>query len=903
MKKGENVLIFADIVSSGTTAKRLAKTLLTQYEINIIGLVTLADIRSKKIRKNDNEFEDLFKKNVITLFNDAVEDEVDKLEIKYYLHPVNLVIQKIEDRNNDEQFKYFLKGVGVLGEKYFNYNNSTALVNLLTKNKSINYGHFEDGNHHSEIFIDYEKIFNNRGFLISLVTSIFQYIINNKIQLIIYPSHSSIYYIIDELKHKFRSTNLVHFKMACRTTKDEVRIGYSMLDSYQEGTSDVQELLTKPILILDVSIFTGTTIKGILSEISRLIKFNKKLKDQTENKISNNNGEQASEIECITHIIIFANRMSKPTCDFWSGLKIITNKKIQFSSFISIPNEVYSKTNCPLCNLTKRIQTAYHSNSFCHYSREFLSWWESENMLITTHERKHLKINRKTLLSSEEIFRLSKYLSIIQLNIYDLLKSKLYEQVKMPAQEESVLLKTLVRSRMVFHMGIVIQDDSSSNENILLGNEIQSLLSIIFNAEEKDKKECILLFLRELVQRYLFKKPSFDEIEAIITILFSKLTFFVETRLVFDGIVALIDSWLQWYEIPETTTKARESVFNLILKEIEKVDTKETSESSEIFIEWLKSYCNNKNKKVGSIGQAVLTIADYINHGKPNHYYLRSELDDLFKICDGTTEEKFGTSSQYSYRILISSNDFLTLLSVTKVLLPINPDYKKEINILLTKTEDLLREMQKLEVKKNNKEIELNEEDYNESKIIFRQLYKTWFASDHEFIDPTHIIDHYKIRLADEINQAIETFIPDKNKEFRLNINIEEKVKNSPIQVLVDRRAFSNGFKQILENIHKHSLDDASSSNVIINFKTYNDTNNSQIVMRNQFDSLNTIEISIVNDNTYCVSLKDQKLSGLAKTKLQLNEFGGDLVWKPCFDDQFTFEVVIKLVIWTELIK
>src|SRR5208282_4615530 len=173
------------------------------------------------------------------------------------------------------------------------FGNVKRTLDLITKLDALRLGHFQHGSHHSEIFVDVEKIFACREYRELIVTALFRYILAYDVRLVIYPSHSSAYVIVDELKQRFSlDVSSVEFLMACRTLTGAqgtsyaltrfsphsdpgapavpTSLGYPLTRFSSHSNPGWRKYSNGPVLILDDAVCSGETIKSIIAELARI---------------------------------------------------------------------------------------------------------------------------------------------------------------------------------------------------------------------------------------------------------------------------------------------------------------------------------------------------------------------------------------------------------------------------------------------------------------------------------------------------------------------------------------------------------------------------------------------------------------------------------------------------------
>jgi hypothetical protein len=365
MRAGEIVIAFTDVISSGQTVYRMADSLISQFKVKFAGLIALADIRTPEDRKNGPDINRIYNGTVVCLYNEPEPHRKD-LKPTYYVHPETVVPKRKVAEPESEFFEKNYTGTGPLVLNHTFFHSPKRTLDLITSLDALRFGHFQHGSHHSEIFVDVEKILKNRDYRNIMITAIFRYIIINDIRLVLYPSHSSAYMIADDLKQRFNSSeSSLEFIMACRTFQGTQGTSYALTRFSPHSDSQWKKFSNSAILILDDAVCSGETVKSIMAELARI----------DSNYYDNQNPmvSQQAKSQFSIHVVAFLNRLPRVIGDFWSGLSRIVAGHVQFSTFIKIPLTASSSEICPQCRLAKRLEHLRDSESYCLYAREFLT--------------------------------------------------------------------------------------------------------------------------------------------------------------------------------------------------------------------------------------------------------------------------------------------------------------------------------------------------------------------------------------------------------------------------------------------------------------------------------------------------------------------------------------------------
>jgi orotate phosphoribosyltransferase len=445
MHPGETVLVFTDVIASGRTAYRMAECMVSRFQAKMAGLIAFADIRSAE-DKTAPALEHFYGERIVCLYN-VPEPQHTDLEPTYYVHPETVVPKRGKSSPTDDFFEMNYSGFGPLVENHTYFRSPKRTLDLITSLGAVRFGHFQHGGHHSEIFVDVEKVLGCREYLNLMITALFQYIVANEIRLVVYPSHSSAYMLADELKQRFgASESSVEFSIACRTFAGARGTSYALTRFSPQPDPHWRSYSKSAVLILDDAVCTGATVKSIMAELARI--------NQNYYEGQTPSYPHAAQSDFSVHLVAFLNRLPRVTGDFWRGLARVTGGKVQFSAFMSMPLAADPAGLCPQCHIEEELEQANHSATDCGYAKEFLSWWISRNAAISSHERRHLDNQDRGRFSSEEALRIAGYPSAIERNGYDTVCDRLFDKAGTPAEEKSRAVRVLIRSRSAFLHGL-----------------------------------------------------------------------------------------------------------------------------------------------------------------------------------------------------------------------------------------------------------------------------------------------------------------------------------------------------------------------------------------------------------------------------------------------------------------
>jgi len=911
MRSGETVLAFTDVIASGQTAYRMAKLLVDQFGVRMAGLVALADIRVPEDRKQIH-LDEIYDGRIVSLYTDAEPARPD-LKPTYYVHPETVVPKVAESAPADDFFERNFMGAGPLVERHAYFGNVKRTLDLITKLDALRLGHFQHGSHHSEIFVDVEKIFACREYRELIVTALFRYILAYDVRLVIYPSHSSAYVIVDELKQRFSlDDSSVEFLMACRTFTGAqgtsyaltrfsphsdpgapavpTSLGYPLTRFSSHSNPGWRKYSNGPVLILDDAVCSGETIKSIIAELARIA--NNYYSDR---KSSPRPDAAASKFSI--HVVAFLNRLPRGTRDFWGGLAQVTGERVRFSSFFSMPLPAYSADMCPQCRLLKRIEHALDTTTYSFYAKEFMSWWKSAAALVYSDERRHYGPGPSMRnFSSKDILQTAAYICALERHAYTILKGNLFDEADESTNDASVAVRVHVRSRAAFLHGMVDENADDSAEEF--AKELDSLIQLALETTgELRSYEGVLDILRILTVRYLRRSPSKDEMARVMECLLTRLSPAFDDRLVAGGCVCVLDSCLKWFSPPKCPEKVWGDIRQSLAMCVRNVVTDGLSARSALMLDWLDTYLAGEGKAIVSVGQAVQLLAEYAKQGRPNHFYGRHELDELREDFEQPAQEAAADAAiENTRRAFVCGDRYLEVVNATRVLRSASQLNEEELRSLQENTITDVRQLRRLctELLKGCcvREADLA---YDLLKEHFLRAYYRWFPRD-EPPKAAVVIGHFTPVLRDSLLAAWESFKPQRRMKDVIHIDMKSLLLHNAMRVLADPGMLGTTLRQLLHNIDTLAEKDAPVSvewRVHLPHATDADTSPAWTVPPGQ------VWVVVSNTGTPRPRPARVKLRGLAEARMRLSEYGGGLDFAVP-ESGWSFQVMLKLLVWTE---
>jgi hypothetical protein len=767
------------------------------------------------------------------------------------------------------------------------FRSAKRTLDLMKALGAVRFGHFQHGSHHSEIFVDVEKILSCIIYRNLLVTAIFRYIIDNDIRLVIYPSHSSAYMLAGELKQRC-DESMVEFIIACRTFKGIRGTSYALTRFSPRHEPYWRNFARNAVLILDDAVCSGDTVKSIIAELVRI--------DQnyydSQMPIST-----LSQSRFSVHIVAFLNRLPRVTVDFWSGLSRIASDRVYFSALISMPIAAESHELCQQCRLEKRLWHLRNSQDYCLYAKEFFSWWIAHNKVQTTHERRHYKNQSGGYYSSSEALKIAGYLSAIERHAYEEVRDNLFETPGKSAFERSISVRVHVRSRAGFLHNLFPEIGPPNDLLEAMCKELKSLIDITLCREfVKDLNENAITILQALTIRYLRIRPTKIEVERVMGILFQEFSHTFNNNLIIGAIASVLDSCLKWYKHAE-----HRELCKSLLSSIEKISTSNLNDRAILNLDWFSMYLTEGRKKLDSIGEAVRMLSEFAKKGRPNHFYGRHILDDLrdtFRRPAGQGDAD--QAIEAVRRALISTDQFMGLIRATRVLQSACLMDEKELKSLQYETEVEVQKLKKLcEQFLKNENAAIINTNYRNLKLLFLRIYNRWFPPEGNGRPKAAIIiSYFTPNLYDTLSLAWDNFKAQRRPKEQIQIDYTSLRHHRSLKVLIDPVILITAMHQFLDNMDKLAgTDKLIRVKLQLCFHEEDNTHNGDFQIEP-----GQVGLVVSNNNTPRPDISQIRTRGLSAVKDRLSEYGGGLYYIVP-EKEMTFEVTMLVPIWTEVKK
>lgn len=891
MRRNDIVVAFTDVIASGHTAYRMAESLVNQFDVRMVGLIALADIRTPEDRRTGPSLDRIYGGTILCLYNEPEPDRQD-LTPTYYVHAETVVPKHLARiRRTDDAIETIYSGVGPLAEHHSYFASVKPSLDLMTSVGAVQMGHFQHGSHHSEIFVDVEKIFSYREYRNLIVTALFRYIIANEIRLVIYPSHSSAYLLADELKQRFGSdSSAVDFLMACRTFRGSQGTNYALTRFSPDADPEWRRFSTAAVLILDDAVCSGSTVKSIIGELARIDR------NYYESQTHLASPEYAANFS--VHVVAFLNRLSRVSSHFWAGLSQVTGRRIQFSALVSIPVAADPAELCPQCRLGKRLQHARESSAYCFYAKEFLSWWISRIVVVLSHDRRQDESRHVRRFSSEEVVRIAAYISAMERSTYSYICDRL---VPTPETSESAAVCIHVRGRAGFLGNQFPSASKSQNSVTELCNELGYLIDMTVDKDgQLVSEEGALEVLRTLTHRYLQVRPSTDEVERVMECLFSKLAGAFGDRLVLGGVTAVLDSCLKSFEPPEYSEDDWRHLREAVRTKLRGVSRAGIPERAALMINWCDTYLGEGGKNIDSVGSAVRMLAEYAKRGRSYHFYGRHELDELYEMLNAPAGESRADEDEETVtRVRACTGCFSDLVRATQVLRSVSGLDERRLKYLQAKTERNVQVLRGIcnALESHGIGVEEVRGQLARLRTVFSQTYTFWYPEDGQPV-PGSVIGRFTPNLVQALGAAGSGFTPRNRPKDCMNIEFSYASRHTDIKVVVDPAVLATALHQLLDNVDRLA-DRDSRVRVLCETRLPEDESGPQ---RGTADvASGHVQVAVSNTGTLPpADLATVKLRGLSDVKTRLVEYGGNL----SFGDPapgWSFTVTMILRVWTEV--
>jgi len=896
MHSGETVLAFTDVIASGQTAYRMAESLVNHFGVRMAGLIALADIRTAEERKNGSQIENIYNGTIVCLYNEPEPHCKDRVAA-YHVHPETVVPKRDASASPaTEFFELNYSGVGPLVEGHAFFRSAKRTLDLLTMLGAVRFGHFQHGSHHSEIFVDVEKVLDYRAYRNILVIALFRYIVANEIQLVLYPSHSSVYMLVDELRQCFvPGESSVEFIMACRTFRGTKGTSYSLTRFSPYPGSQWKRFSNSAVLILDDAVCTGATVESIIAELSRIGgNYYTSLTLPSPLAFASNFS---------VHVVAFLNRLPRVTGDFWGGLGRIVAGRVQFSSFIRIPLAADAAELCPQCHVISKLVHARESATYCLYAREFLSWWIFRSSVVSSHERRHFSNEANDYVNSKDALRLAGYFSALERHAYDFVYKDLYNDF------ESMAVRVLVRSRAGFLKGQFPGSTKSEKDVDIICRELEALIDLTVDergylrldegGSSQRAQDDVLVILQALTQRYLDMRPTQEEVEGIMACLLMKLALTFDKRLVVGGIAAVLDSCHKWFTPPNHTEHEWRAIRDFLKKKLHDLDRAGLPIKAALMIDWLDSYLTELGKGIDSVGKAVRMLAEFAKKGRSNHFYGRYDFDELHATFTTPAHNAYADGGTENIRRTFFCSDLLTeLVSATRILQSSSLMDRSELQDLQDNTEKEVQELRTLCISLRRGDPAYSVKgDYARVRTLFLHMYYRWFPQgEQERPKAAIIIGNFTPNLVDALDSAWLSFPLQQQSTKVVQMEIIHRAQHRSMKVLIDPALLTTAMHQLFDNIYKYS-----ESEVLINIACdirYPGGEAKDTLADPNIDP-GEVEVVVSNTGTARPELGQVKLRGLSAVRMRLSEYGAELEYAVPATG-WSFQVSIKLLVWTK---
>jgi hypothetical protein len=370
IKAGKRVIIFTDVLSTGSLVNEMISTLVDSQGVNVIGIIALIDLRSEQNNKTTNAITTaplsaMLKNRLWTLITDHI-DKSNTMAYAWYVDPETLVLKR--RRQGDLWLQLTEEGyspIGSLARMQSMFATPRTLLKRLSDSNALLAGHFAHGTHHSEMACDVGRLLASHSIRNAIVRTLIRYITLNNIKFIIYPNNSQVYIIADELSYRLgrHEPDTSHSE----TIGADVIPAFWFNNLFNETDYHLPPIRNLTInslipntMILDDGACSGSTIKALLREIV---------------------GTYPKEVidKGSIHICVLVNRMTETSTGFWESLNIQAADHISFSSFFTIPIPAYSSSQCPLCKEVLYAQSASEDEHRSNYERRFYKSWASHS--------------------------------------------------------------------------------------------------------------------------------------------------------------------------------------------------------------------------------------------------------------------------------------------------------------------------------------------------------------------------------------------------------------------------------------------------------------------------------------------------------------------------------------------
>lgn len=189
---GHNVVVFTDVISSGDLVDTIGHYI-RKVRANLSGLVAIIDTRDRDM---EVDFNARYGGKVQLLVSLPVikktikkEDRGTYQKAKWIKDGDTAAIRLRKESGEKERDEYYnsivYAGIGELRKYHGFWRDPATVLRHLGATKAIRVGHFQHSNHHSIVYCDIRRAFGDVFLKESYVSALYQYIIINKIQLVL----------------------------------------------------------------------------------------------------------------------------------------------------------------------------------------------------------------------------------------------------------------------------------------------------------------------------------------------------------------------------------------------------------------------------------------------------------------------------------------------------------------------------------------------------------------------------------------------------------------------------------------------------------------------------------------------------------------------------------------------
>jgi len=890
IREGHNVVIFSDVISTGSLALEMAKYV-KDMGAHLTGLIAIIDTREPDIKQKRDSITSMFDGRDVMLIRLPVRKNYNENAVrnaKWQIHRDTATpIRRVERGKEQLRAKYeseVYDGVGNLKQlNSFWGNKAQTALRHLNAAKALRVGHFQHGSHHSMVYCDVKRAFTDIALRDAFVSALFWYVVIHEIDLVVCPNDSGVYLIRDELVQRFpqETKHIPHFATASRVNKAEH--GYThiltTLNSDYRGTwpADI-----KQVLLIDDGIVSGETIRNLIAEV---VDASRKQKELKKNRaIKSKAGVSPKTTLNSIHIAAFVNRLAERQTSFYRNLEEFTNQlfdqqkasstfnpRILFSTLLSLPIKAYPEEACPICQRLKRITETAVNKDVLSCIRHFYYEWQRDLTTLNPHESPSAQRDSTNIVEGKDARKIAS--ALIAINDGEI------AAVMENQQEMSFSLRNQVTSALL---------DNSLDLRMSPEQRLKALADLIKIADSEFKTGGeqttdalnICSALLRTITGHLMDFPLLPSLHTktlglgLLTVTGPHLH---DDRTLW-ALAAFVSIALEY--INDKEPKRLVAIQEDWLKCLDGLSIDDAYGKANV--SWLKHCIVKPESRLSSVGNATYRLHQIASKMKDGHPHSRESIEEAYSALDDfdvySNYDIQGEGGELLRRALVTFDEIIQCVEIIDI-------NGKESDIIEGTSNIITNINTALATGYNtNESSDKQNKDYLDTIITqYQDLYNIWFGKS---IDPSRfpepeqpifsVLEQYRANLLNCWKAAW------KKTPYNESITVDkDKVSILNVEVLCDKKLLENIFLQIFHNLRKHQSADAK---IVVAAKTLK-------------PKAHGAKLRVLLTNTGTLSKNKNTLGGLTDLNWRIKEYGGSLEWDPDNTEK-TWPITLVCVPW-----